>query len=103
MQGHMSDGRTALQFDYVIVGAGSAGAVLAARLTEDPATSVLLLEAGGKADDWLLKMPLGFLKALFKPGYTWPYKSEPEPHLNGRQLFLPRGRPSDAEIRARVL
>ncbi len=83
---------SALQFDYVIVGAGSAGAVLAARLTEDAETSVLLLEAGGKADDWLLQMPLGFLKALFKPGYTWPYKSEAEPHLNGRQVFLPRGR-----------
>lgn len=81
-----------LQFDYVIVGAGSAGAVLAARLTEDPATSVLLLEAGGKADDWLLQMPLGFLKALFKPGYTWPYLSEPETYLNDRRLFLPRGR-----------
>ncbi|MCL6251553.1 GMC family oxidoreductase N-terminal domain-containing protein [Altererythrobacter sp. KTW20L] len=80
------------QFDYVIVGAGSAGAVLAARLTEDAATRVLLLEAGGKGDDWLLRMPLGFLKALFKPGYTWPYMSEPEPHLNQRRLFLPRGR-----------
>ncbi len=81
-----------MQFDYVIVGAGSAGAVLAARLTEDAATTVLLLEAGGKGDDWLLRMPLGFLKALFKPGYTWPYMSEPEPHLNDRRLFLPRGR-----------
>ena len=79
-------------YDYVIVGAGSAGAVLAARLTEDPAVRVLLLEAGGGGDDWLIRMPLGFLKALFKPGYTWPYWTEPEPHMNGRKLILPRGR-----------
>ncbi len=88
----MSDAVTAQQYDYVIVGAGSAGAVLAARLTEDQQTRVLLLEAGGKADHWLLKMPLGFLKALFKPGFTWPYMSEEEPHLNNRRLFLPRGK-----------
>jgi len=79
-------------YDYVIVGAGSAGAVLAARLTEDPAVRVLLLEAGGGGDDWLIRMPLGFLKALFKPGYTWPYWTEPEPHMNNRKLILPRGR-----------
>ncbi|MBU0554718.1 MAG: GMC family oxidoreductase N-terminal domain-containing protein [Alphaproteobacteria bacterium] len=79
-------------FDYVIVGAGSAGAVLAARLTEDPSVRVLLLEAGGGGDDWLIRMPLGFLKALFKPGYTWPYWTEPEPHMNNRKLILPRGR-----------
>jgi len=78
--------------DYVIVGAGSAGAVLAARLTEDPATRVLLLEAGGGADSWLIRMPLGFLKALFQPKYTWPYWTEPEPHMNNRKLILPRGR-----------
>ncbi len=76
----------------MIVGAGSAGGVLAARLSEDPATRVLLLEAGGGADSWLLRMPLGFLKALRRPEITWPYWTEPEPHLNNRKLIMPRGR-----------
>ncbi|MEO6152353.1 MAG: GMC family oxidoreductase N-terminal domain-containing protein [Croceibacterium sp.] len=80
------------QFDYVIVGAGSAGAVLAARLTEDPAVRVLLLEAGGGADKFLVKMPLGMMKAMLNPELTWRMMSEPEPHLNGRRLFIPRGR-----------
>ena len=79
-------------FDYVIVGAGSAGSVLAARLTEDPGVRVLLLEAGGGADQFLIRMPLGMLKAMMKPGLTWRMMTEPEPHLNGRRLFLPRGR-----------
>ncbi len=79
-------------WDYVIVGAGSAGAVLAARLTEDPHTRVLLLEAGGGADKFLVKMPLGMMKAMLRPELTWRMMSEPEPHLNGRRLFLPRGR-----------
>jgi choline dehydrogenase len=90
----MSHGRRTLQgdFDYVIVGAGSAGCVLAARLTEDPKTRVLLLEAGGGADHFLVKMPLGMMKAMLKPDLTWRMITEPEPTLNGRRLFLPRGR-----------
>jgi choline dehydrogenase len=80
------------QFDYVIVGAGSAGCVLAARLTEDPGTRVLLIEAGGGADKFLIRMPLGMMKAMFKPELTWRMMTEPEPTLNGRRLFLPRGR-----------
>jgi choline dehydrogenase len=76
----------------VIVGAGSAGCVLAARLTEDPAVRVLLLEAGGGADKFLVKMPLGMMKAMLKPELTWRMMTEPEPTLNGRRLFLPRGR-----------
>jgi choline dehydrogenase len=76
----------------VIVGAGSAGAVLAARLTEDPNTRVLLLEAGGRADKFLVRMPLGMMKAMLKPELTWRMMTEPEPHLNGRRLFLPRGK-----------
>jgi choline dehydrogenase len=76
----------------VIVGAGSAGCVLAARLTEDPGVRVLLLEAGGGAEEFLIRMPLGMMKAMLKPELTWRMMTEPEPTLNGRHLFLPRGR-----------
>ncbi len=79
-------------FDYVIVGAGSAGCVLASRLSADPGVRVLLVEAGGSDDRFLIKMPLGFLRALFDPALSWGYMSEPEPTLDGRSVWLPRGR-----------
>lgn len=79
-------------YDYVIVGGGSAGCVLAARLSAAGDRSVLLLEAGGPDDHFLLRMPLGFLRALFRPEFSWGYFSEPEPHLNGRRVWLPRGK-----------
>jgi choline dehydrogenase len=82
----------AKSYDYVIVGGGSAGCVLAARLSAEADRSVLLLEAGGPDDHFLLRMPLGFLRALFRPEYSWGYFSEPEPHLDGRRLWLPRGK-----------
>jgi choline dehydrogenase len=78
--------------DYLIIGAGSAGCVVANRLSADPGCAVLLLEAGGRDDHVFLRMPLAFLKAMFRPGLVWNYMSEPEPGLNGRQLWLPRGR-----------
>jgi choline dehydrogenase len=79
-------------FDYIVVGAGSAGCALAYRLTEDPDTRVLLIEAGGQDSHLYLRMPIGFLRAFLNPRFNWGYRSEPEPHLGGRRLPLPRGR-----------
>ncbi len=79
-------------YDYIVIGAGSSGCVVAARLSEDKDVRVLLLEAGGSDDHPLIAMPLGFLKAMLNPKFSWGYVSEPEPHLHDRRLMLPRGR-----------
>jgi choline dehydrogenase-like flavoprotein len=76
---------------YVIVGAGSAGCVLANRLSEDSGTTVLLLEAGGKDRSPNIKIPAAFNKQ-FKTKLDWDYSTEPEPHCDGRSLFVPRGK-----------
>jgi choline dehydrogenase len=81
-----------MSYDYIIVGAGAAGCVLANRLSEDPQARVLLVEAGGSDDRFLIKLPLGLLRAFRDPTLTWGYLSEPEPQLNGRTLPVPRGR-----------
>ncbi|MGH8508993.1 MAG: GMC family oxidoreductase [Gammaproteobacteria bacterium] len=78
-------------FDYIIVGAGSAGCVLAYRLTEDPACKVLLLEAGGEDDSPLIRTP-AFYGQLQDSVYDWAYRTIPQPHLNGRRIFLPQGK-----------
>jgi choline dehydrogenase len=80
------------RYDYVIVGAGSAGCVLAARLTEDSRKSVLLLEAGPRDTDRWIHIPLGYGKLFARKDLNWWYESEPEPALNGRRIFTPRGR-----------
>jgi len=81
------------RYDYIIIGAGSAGCVLANRLTEDAATKVLLLEAGGKNASLLVKMPAGVGQLIKEKGVSnWGFWTEPEPHLNNRRLWWPRGK-----------
>ncbi|MEV0229773.1 GMC family oxidoreductase N-terminal domain-containing protein [Nonomuraea sp. NPDC050786] len=80
-----------MEYDYVIVGAGSAGCVLANRLSEDPAVSVALVEAGGKDDKLEIRMPAGFAK-LFKTDYDWNYSTAKQSEMSGRTLYWPRGR-----------
>ena len=80
------------EYDYVIVGAGSAGCLLANRLSADPSRRVLLLEAGGP-DNWIwFHIPVGYLFAIGNPRSDWCFKTEPEPGLNGRVLNYPRGK-----------
>jgi choline dehydrogenase-like flavoprotein len=82
------------EFDYVIAGGGSAGSVLAARLSEDPEVTVCLVEAGGEGRDLLIRTPMGIIAML--PGYgrinNWAFQTVPQPGLNGRRGYQPRGR-----------
>jgi len=80
------------EYDYVIVGAGSAGCVLANRLSADPRTRVLLLEAGPRDTDPWIHVPLGYGKLFNRKRVNWSYESEPEPQLYGRRIFTPRGK-----------
>ena len=79
-------------FDYVIVGAGSAGCVLASRLSEDPSVTVCVLEAGPR--DWhpYIHLPAGFIKTFYMKSINWGYQQEPGPYTNGRSIYAPRGK-----------
>ncbi len=87
--GHVSEIET---YDYIVVGGGSAGCVLAARLSEDQNVSVLLIEAGPADRNPWLHVPSGFFKTINNPRYDWRYETEPEAELNNRRIAWPRGR-----------
>jgi choline dehydrogenase len=79
-------------YDYIVTGAGSAGCVLAARLTESGRYRVLLLEAGGKDNKFWIHVPMGYAKTFVDPKVNWKFESEPEKELNGRTMYQPRGK-----------
>jgi choline dehydrogenase len=81
-----------LEADFIIVGAGSAGCVMAARVSEDPSARVLLLEAGGHDDNRWIHIPLGFGKTFADASVNWCYETEPEPGAGGRRIYWPRGK-----------
>ena len=81
-----------IEADYVVVGAGSAGCVVAARLSEDPSVRVVVLEAGGKDSNIWIHVPIGYGKTIVDPSVNWMYETEPDPGANNRKLFWPRGK-----------
>jgi len=80
------------EFDYIVVGAGSAGCVLAARLSEDPSVRVLLLEAGPPDRSIWIHLPIGYGKTMWSRDVNWCFETEPEPQMNGRRVYWPRGK-----------
>ncbi len=80
------------EYDYIIIGAGSAGCTLANRLTEDQSTKVLLLEAGGKDRNPWIHIPVGYVKTLDMPSLNWRFETEPETNTYNRAIPIPRGK-----------
>ncbi len=80
------------EFDYLVIGGGSSGCVVAGRLSEDPGTSVALLEAGGMGDSWVITTPAAGILTVPTRLHNWAFETEPQPGLNGRQGYQPRGK-----------
>ena len=81
-----------MHYDYIIVGGGSAGCILADRLSADGQYSVLLLEAGERDDGFWFRIPVGFARLYYNQRFNWMYDSEPQSTLDGRRLYVPRGK-----------
>jgi choline dehydrogenase-like flavoprotein len=79
-------------FDYVVVGTGAAGSIVSARLSEDPGITICALESGPTDRHPYIHIPAGFIKIMFNEAYTWQFKTEPSPHVNGRSVIIPVGR-----------
>ncbi len=80
------------EFDYIVVGAGSAGSVLAGRLSENPSTRVLLLEAGPPDRSFWIHLPIGYGKTMWDKTYNWCFHTDPDPNMNSRRIYWPRGK-----------
>ena len=84
--------RSTSTFDYVVVGTGAAGSIVAARLSEDLGITVCALESGPRDRHPYIHIPAGFIKIMFNEAYTWQFKTEPSPNVNGRSVIVPVGR-----------
>ncbi|MBV9136452.1 MAG: GMC family oxidoreductase N-terminal domain-containing protein, partial [Hyphomicrobiales bacterium] len=88
---HRSSSQLVGEFDYVIIGAGSAGCVLARRLVDSGCT-VCLLEAGPRDRSIWIHLPIGYGKTMWHPRFNWRFETEPDPGMNGRRIYWPRGK-----------
>ena len=81
-----------MRYDYLVIGSGSSGGMVAARLSEDPSISILLLEAGGREGHWTIRMPAATRNNFLGGPRNWCFSTEPEPWMDNRRIFQPRGK-----------